>query len=53
MACQPMHIYLTDGPILPTRITAARAVPKNMERAANTAVDDLVKKKVTPTRCAW
>ena len=46
MAGKPMHIYLTEGPILPTRITTARAVPKNMERAAHAAVDDLLKKKV-------
>ena len=54
MAGKPMHIYLTEGPMLPTRVTTARAVPKNMERAALAAVDDLLKKKVitkveTPT----
>ena len=43
MAGKPMHIYLTDGPMLPTRVTTARAVPKNMERAAHAAVDDLLK----------
>ena len=54
MAGKPMHIYLTEGPMLPTRVTTARAVPKNMERAAIAAVEDLLKKKVitkveTPT----
>ena len=46
MTGKPMHIYLTEGPMLPTRVTTARAVPKNMERAAHAAVDDLLKKKV-------